>query len=170
MTDKKLTRDWGNGDLQHHWMPCDDCDGTGLDEDDNCSTCGGEKQLFWGSFYDQDDSHCDFCKRAGVGVAAMYEGGHPDREWACLRCYLTHHMQSCGCALWKKAEEAFGLERPTCSSSSASEGSMNPSRATSSDKSSLSRRLSKSRTTMRLSSRRSKPQKSTQRAATKSSH
>jgi hypothetical protein len=154
MKDRKLTLRWGHGALMHHDMPCDECDGTGMDEDDNCSTCSGEKTLRWGSFYEADDSHCDFCKRENVGIAAMYEGGHPDAEWVCLRCYLTHHFEQCQCTLWKKAEEAFGIKRGTCFSSSLPSDSMKPSRlaAMISGGPLRSSRLPRSRTVLFLSS------------------
>ena len=95
--------DFGWGDLQDHWQDCEDCNGTGLDEPDDCSICDGAGRTRWGSFYEQDVGLCERCKRADVRIAEMYSG---DVGWVCLPCYVDDHEEACGCALWREAEDA----------------------------------------------------------------
>jgi hypothetical protein len=98
---------WGG--LQDHEQPCDECVGSGhYDDGDECDVCSGEGSVFWGSFYGGREGGCDFCTHGGDGdvlIASMYENGH-GQEWVCLRCYLKHHRDACGCARWAAVEAA----------------------------------------------------------------
>jgi hypothetical protein len=106
-----LVESFGWGHLKDHPEPCDECSATGENEDgDECDVCGGACVLRWGSFYGNEPrGECEYCKAQGVVVAAMYEGGD-GREWVCLPCYLTHHKESCGCALWREAEDVAAAQ------------------------------------------------------------
>jgi hypothetical protein len=108
-----LHQRFGWGHLQHHDMPCSDCNGIGRDEDGcSCEYCEGTATQRWGSFYVQDQGECDFCLKKEVPIAEMYEAADTDKTWVCLPCYLKHHKEAQCCELWKEAEEAFGIDGP----------------------------------------------------------
>jgi hypothetical protein len=104
-----LAFDFGWGHLKDHYMPCDECGGSGkLDEGDDenapeqCHDCDGEGQLRWGSFYTEDLGECEQgCGRSDVPVAEMFAGS---RAWTCLPCYVASHKRACGCGLWAASE------------------------------------------------------------------
>lgn len=134
-----------SGRLQHHHAPCEECEGHGCYERDidepeckdcesyqadcmhatSCSQCGGEGKVFWGSWYAEDKSTCEYCGTEDVYVAQMYEGcSDHDYDYVCLPCYVEHHQKNCGCALWEDVEKMFllykekscALEEPSKSS------------------------------------------------------
>lgn len=112
---ERFVFDFGWGDLQDHWQDCDACDGTGKEEcdgsgpPDDCPSCDGAGRHRWGSFYEEDAGSCEDCGGTDVRVAAMYDsGGCRESDYVCLPCYVSHHQQACGCALWNDAEAAAG--------------------------------------------------------------
>lgn len=90
---------WGG--LRHHDQACDECGGTGVDDEGECYHCDGERKFFWGSFYGQR-GECEWCKRP-ARVASMGDDGE---EYICLRCYLDLHRSGCGCDRWARVESA----------------------------------------------------------------
>lgn len=117
MSNNKLdafTRDYGWGKLKDHMQKCDECNGSGTIKyedvshgEEECYCCNGSGELFWGSFYVQDVSYCEHCKKDNVSVAAMYSDG---AEYVCLSCYISHHQKQCGCNLWQKAEACVAFK------------------------------------------------------------
>ncbi len=99
---------YGWGTIQHHYQECNECSGTGTEQDedelesDKCYSCNGEGKLYWGSYYYSDVGECDHCDKKNVPIKDMYED-----SWVCLPCYITHHATQCGCDLWEKAETAL---------------------------------------------------------------
>ena len=81
-------KEWGG--LQHHYSECPSKD----EHDDGwCPEgCDGE-QIFWGSFYTQDESECECCHK----VKGVAEFG----AWVCVDCYMVDHKNTCGCDLWE---------------------------------------------------------------------
>jgi hypothetical protein len=114
MNTKLLRRAFWGG-LRHHYEDCSECSGTGAyDDEEECDRCEGEGKLFWGSFYGGRDGGCDFCTHGGDGdiiVASLYEGD-PGHEYVCLRCYLKHHREACGCDLWAAVEACVRWPEP----------------------------------------------------------
>ena len=102
-----LAFDFGWGHLQHHDQPCDECDGSGVLDDEECYRCDGGGTLRWGSFYIEDEALCGYCRREDVPISDMYSSDDYDRQWVCLPCYVTHHREACGCARWGDAESAM---------------------------------------------------------------
>lgn len=111
MNTKLLRRAFWGG-LLHHYQPCEECAGFGIDDEgEECDLCRGDGKLFWGSFYGHR-GECEACDHGGEGdvlVASMYEG---DPEWVCLRCYLKQHRDACGCDLWAAVEAAVRWPEP----------------------------------------------------------
>lgn len=106
--------DFGWGALQHHFQPCEECDGSGLSGDtdehgvpENCIICDGLGRERWGSFYEVDVSACAHCKGEELPVAAMFSGGSTGEVYVCLPCYVIAHRDRCGCDAWKTAEAAL---------------------------------------------------------------
>ena len=92
---------FGWGHLKDHMQPCDQCDGTGNDDDElTCEECGGDGEFRWGSFYVSDRGLCETCEADDVPIADM----SGDLEWTCLPCFIARHRNACGCELWAKAE------------------------------------------------------------------
>lgn len=108
-----MTAEWdaihqafGWGDLMHHDVECDECEGNGVDDDgDQCAACT-DGQTRWGSFYGDADGQCDQCGRDTHINCRLYEN-----ESVCLRCYVRAHAHDCGCDLWMAAEKALGTVR-----------------------------------------------------------
>lgn len=109
---------WGG--LQHHDSPCPECAEEHPEDVEACSQCHGEGVVRWGSFYEQDRGECDFCHRARR-IAQMYEGGGWSFGWVCLRCYVKHHAEQCGCDLWRDIELASRLRNETSGRSTLGE-------------------------------------------------
>lgn len=107
---KELERRFGWGHLVHHNQQCPECDGTSELDGEDCPECFGTGAIFWGSFYTADHGECDCCKsKHELPIAAMYDGGN---QYVCLRCYLTHHRDQCGCRRWKEAEACLAPKKP----------------------------------------------------------
>ena len=98
--------------IKDHWSKCGECEGSGVDDDgDACTGQCQDGELWWGSFYANDDGECDHCGEPNMPIS---EGLYED-TWACLRCHLVAHQRDCGCDLWRAAEVAYGLPTaPTC--------------------------------------------------------
>lgn len=121
-----------DGHLLDHFSICEECDGYGEDDasdplSDPCDACEGEGKVRWGCFYEADQATCETCEAAGraedVGVAALYDGGN---GWVCLRCYVTHHAEECGCHRWIWAETLLGMpERDASGAGSAADKAFN---------------------------------------------
>ncbi len=101
---------FGWGHLKDHHSKCAECNGTGREdpadeepEPEECCYCDAGL-IRWGSFYANNVGECEFCERPeDLPIGEMYEA---EREWVCLPCYLRHHKENCGCALWARAEKA----------------------------------------------------------------
>lgn len=122
----RYTHDWDvenpmfvpnlSGQLKHHPRPCTECEGTGYydeEEEDPCSYCE-EGEVWWVSWYGADRGRCAQCGAENALVADVYEthGSDVDACWCCLPCYVRHHKEECGCALWKDAEQKLVLFMP----------------------------------------------------------
>lgn len=110
-----------SGRLPQHKYPCPECNGSGVDEQfdrsscegctfggdtcvdcEVCENCEGLGEFGFGCWYGEDHGECSFCRAPEVFIACnMYEENQP----VCLPCYLLDHRRQCGCDLWEKWEK-----------------------------------------------------------------
>lgn len=93
--------------LVHHKRVCPVCEGV-RDEDDECYEClDAEEYAYWAGWDACDVGVCGSCGAEDVPVCEAYDTGLSSRDYVCVVCYVLHHKQECGCALWVAAEKAL---------------------------------------------------------------